>query len=212
MKHAINPLKPYAPDISIISIDNSCSIDKALTEELARVDGVKRVYGRSFAYDLPIRTQKEPGQAYLISYESCQFDWAKDSLIDGSLSEVLEREGILAVYHGENSLAKGENVAIDWGEGEKQFTVSGILSDCPFTSADGEEILICSEKTFESLTGRKDYTIIDVQLERNAGDDVVSQIRALGGENVIFSDCRLSNAEVKGAMYSFQLFVYGFPE
>lgn len=210
MKHALNPLKPYAPDLSIISPDNSCLLDKALAEEMVGLDGVKRVYGRSFAYDLSIRTQEESRRAYLISYESCQFDWAKDSLINGSLSEVMEGQGILAVYHGENSLAEGENVEISIGEEEKQLTVSGVLSDCPFTSVDGEEILICSEKTFESLTGMKDYTIIDVQLERNAGDDVVSQIRALGGENVTFSDSRLSNAEVKGAMYSFQLFVYGF--
>ncbi len=210
MRHAINPLKPYAPDISIISPDNSCSIDKALTEELTGVDGVKCVYGRSFAYDLSIQTQVGVRQAYLISYEDCQFDWADSSLIDGSLLEVMEGEGILSVYHGENSLTEGESLIMDLGEGERQFTVAGVLSDCPFNSEDGEEILICSEKTFESLTGMKNYTIIDVQLERKAGDEVVSQLRTLAGENVIFSDSRLSNAEVKGAMYSFQLFVYGF--
>ncbi len=210
MRHAINPLKPYAPDISIISPDNSCSIDKALTEELAGVNGVKRVYGRSFAYDLSIQTQEGVRQAYLISYEDCQFDWAEGSLIDGSLSEVMEGEGILSVYHGENSLTEGESLIMDLGKGERQFTVAGVLSDCPFNSADGEEILICSEKTFESLTGMKNYTIIDVQLERKAGDEVVSQLRTLAGENVVFSDSRFSNAEVKGAMYSFQLFVYGF--
>lgn len=210
MSHAINPLKPYAPDISIISPDNSCSIDKALTEEVTVMDGVKRVYGRSFAYDLSIQAQEGVRQAYLISYESCQFDWAEGSLIDGSLLEVIEGEGILSVYRGENSLTEGESLIMDLGKEERQFTVAGVLSDCPFNSADGEEILICSEKTFESLTGMKNYTIIDVQLERNAGDEVVSQIRTLVGEKVTFSDCRLSNAEVKGAMYSFQLFVYGF--
>lgn len=210
MRHAINPLKPYAPDISIISPGNSCSIDRDLAEELTELDGVKRVYGRSFAYDLSIQTPEGVRQAYLISYESHQFGWAKNSLIDGSLSEVMEGEGILAVYHGENSLTEGENLMMDLGEGERQFTVAGVLSDCPFNSTDGEEILICSEKTFEGLTGTEEYTIIDVQLERSAGDDLVSQIRALSGENVTFSDCRFSNAEVKGAMYSFQLFVYGF--
>ena len=214
MRHAINPLKPYAPDISIISPDNSCSIDRDLAEELMGLDGVKRVYGRSFAYDMSVQTSiqtpERVRQAYLISYESHQFDWAKDSLVDGSLSEVMEGEGILAVYHGDNSLTEGESLMMDLGEGERQFTVAGVLSDCPFNSVGGEEILICSEKTFKSLTGTEEYTIIDVQLERNAGDDLVSQIRALSGENVIFSDCRFSNAEVKGAMYSFQLFVYGF--
>lgn len=210
MNHAVSPLKPYAPDISIISPDNSCSVDRALAEKIMGIDGVKRVYGRSFAYDLSARTKEGVRQAYLISYEDHQFGWAEDSLIDGSLSEVMEGKGILAVYHGEDSLAAGESVAIDFGEGERQLVVSGILSDCPFNSSGGEEILICSEDTFEILTGRKDYTIIDVQIGRNAGDGEVSKIRALSGENVIFSDSRLNNAEVKGAMYSFQLFVFGF--
>lgn len=210
MNHAVNPLKPYAADISIVSPDNSCSIDRALSEEILGIDGVKRVYGRSFAYDLSVQTKEGARQAYLISYEDHQFGWAEDSLIDGSLSEAMEGEGILAVYHGEDSLAAGESMAIDFGEGEKQLVVSGVLSDCPFNSSNGEEILICSENTFERLTGRKDYTVIDVQLGRNAGDGEVSKIRAMSGENVIFSDSRLSNAEVKGAMYSFQLFVYGF--
>lgn len=210
MRHAINPLKPYAPDISVISPDNSCSIDRELADELKGMDGVRRAYGRSFAYDLMIRTSEGIRKAYLVSYEDCQFGWAEDSLVDGALSEAIEGEGILSVYHEEDFLGAGESVAIDFGEGERQFTVAGVLSDCPFNSSDGEEILICSEKTFENLTGTKDYTIIDVQLERNAGDDLVSQIRALSGEDVTFSDCRFSNAEVKGAMYSFQLFVYGF--
>lgn len=210
MNHAVNPLKPYAPDISIVSSDNSCSIGRALPEKIMEVDGVKRVYGRSFAYDLEVQTQDKVRPAYLISYEDCQFGWAKDSLVDGSLTEVMEGEGILAVYHSEDPLTAGESMAIDFGEGKKQLIISGILSDCPFNSSDGEEILICSEQTFEKLTGRKDYTIIDVQLERSAGDEVASKIRAISGENIIFSDIRLSNAEVKGAMYSFQLFVYGF--
>ena len=50
MKHAVNPLKPSAPDVSIVSSDNTCSIDRGLTNELMAMDGVKRAYGRSFAY------------------------------------------------------------------------------------------------------------------------------------------------------------------
>lgn len=210
MEHAVNPLKPYAPDISIVSPDNSCSIDRELAGKLKETDGVKRVYGRSFAYDLLVQTRDNSRQAYMISYEDDQFGWAEDSLIDGSLSEVMEGDGILAVYHGENSLTEGESVAIDFGEGERQLIVSGILSDCPFNSSNGEEIFICSENTFENLTGKKGYTVIDIQMKRNAGDDAVSKIRALSGTDVIFSDSRLGNAEVKGAMYSFQLFVFGF--
>lgn len=207
MKHAVNPLKPSAPDISIASNDNTCSIDKALVQELAKIEGVKRVYGRSFAYNVPLQTQTGFRQAYLISYETYQMEWAEDSLIEGSLSEVMEENGILAVYHGENSLAAGENVIVNF---EEEKVVSGILSECPFNTTDGQELLICSEETFAELIGGEGYTIIDLQLERNADDGVIQKIREIGVENVTFSDKRLGNEEVKGAVWSLRLFIYGF--
>lgn len=207
MKHAVNPLKPSAPDVSIVSSNNTCSIDKTLAQELAKIEGVKRVYGRSFAYDVPIQTQTDLRQAYLISYETCQMEWAKDSLIEGSLSEAMEGDGLLAVYHGEGSLKAGENVSVHLAEDK---VVSGVLSECPFNATDGQEILICSEETFTELTGERGYTIIDLQLARNADDGVIQKIRETGGENVTFSDRRLNNEEVKGAVWSLRLFIYGF--
>lgn len=210
MKHAVNPLKPYAPDVSIISSDNTCSIDSGLTKELMAMDGVKRAYGRSFAYDVPIRTRTDSKQACLLSYETYQLAWAKDLLVEGSLSGVKEGEGVLAVYRGEDSLKAGESVAISMEEGEAQLIVSGILSYSPFDASDGEEIIICSEETFENLTGQKDYTIVDVQLTRDADDDIARRIRDMGGQNANFSDRRLNNEEVKGAVWSFRLFIYGF--
>ncbi len=220
MKHAVTPLDPGTPDVSMTSEGNS--IDKNLTREIGKVDGVKRVYGRSFAYDVPVQTQRGDKKACLVSYDSCQFAWAGKSLLSQAgtkkrdmLSEVMEGEGILAVYHGEDSLTVGERVAVDFGEGERQLMVSGILSKCPFRVSDGEEILICSEDTFQGLTGEDAYTIIDVQLTKRAGDDVVRKIRTIGAntlgeKRMSFSDRRLSNGEVKGAVWSFELFVYGF--
>lgn len=222
MKHAVTPLDPSTPDVSLISEGNICTIDKSLVREIGELDGVKRVYGRSFAYDVPLRTQTGEKKACLISYDACQFTWAGKSLLakDGAdkqaaLLDVMEGEGILTVYHGDDSLTTGEKAAVDFGEGERQLTVSGVLSKSPFHASDGEEILICSEETFQKLTGEYAYTIIDVQLERSAGEDVVREIwaigvRALGERGLSFSDRRLSNGEVLGAVWSFALFVYGF--
>lgn len=39
-----------------------------------------------------------------------------------------------------------------------------MLSDCPFNNRTEVGKLICSEDTFRKLTGEKDYTIIDMQL------------------------------------------------
>lgn len=210
MKHAVTPLNPATPDVSLISPDNTCSIDKALAEKIMNLEGIKQVYGRSFAYDIPVRTPAGSGLAYLISYENTQFTWAGDALIEGSLSHTIDKDSILAVYHGEGSLAAGDTVEADLGTGTKQLTVSGVLSSCPFHSDNGQELLICSEDTFLELTGQNNYTIIDIKLARNAGDDVIRRIRTTGGEHTAFSDRRLNNEEVRGAFWSFQLFIYGF--
>lgn len=210
MKHAVTPLDPSTPDVSLICAPNTCSLEKGLAKELLKLDKVKHAYGRSFAYNVPILTQAGARSAMLISYEDCQLDWAEDSLIAGSLSAVMDGNGFLTVYHGENSLAEGETVNLDLDGIQQQFTVSGILSKCPFTSTDGQEVLICTEDTFEKLTGQNSYSVIDVQLFSGAGDDVVREIRAMGGDGISFSDRRLSNEEVKGAVWSFALFVYGF--
>ncbi len=228
MKHAVKPLDPSVPDVSVVSAGNTCGIDKNLVGEIAGLDGVERVYGRSFAYHVPLQTKEGTRQACLVSYDDTQFAWAEKNLVfvgkgtslfgkkkKDHLQEAAKGDGILAVYHGKDSLEAGEEVCLGIGEEEKEHRISGVLSKCPFDTGDGEEVLICSEDTFKKLTGEDAYTVIDVQLERNAGDDVVRQIRSLGEsvlgeENMSFSDRRLGNAEVRGAIWSFQLFVYGF--
>lgn len=218
MNHAVKPLAPWTPDLSVVSPDNTCSLDRSLIQKLTDLEGVKRVYARSFAYDIPLEGSPYSQKACLISYDAYQFGWAEDSLIEGSLLEAIDGKGFLAVYHGEGSLQAGDEVSLGIGDGAEtdskntgsRFFVSGILSSSPFQASNGEEILICSQETFQSLTGEEYYTVIDVQLERNAGDNTARRIRALGGENISFSDRRLGNEEVRGAVWSFRLFVYGF--
>ena len=48
MHQALKPLRPYTPDISIISIDNTPSLDTGLFEQLKKDSNIKRVYGRMF--------------------------------------------------------------------------------------------------------------------------------------------------------------------
>lgn len=210
MNHAVKPLKPWTPDISIISPDNTCSVGSKLEQEIEELEGVKRVYGRRFAYNIPIETKKGRMCAYLISYERHQFEWAEKSLVEGSLSEVTEGNGLLSVYLMGDLLKTGDTVTADFGEGERSLSVSGLLSECPFTSQNGEQILICSESTFEELTGESGYTILDIQMERGADESTVDRMRAMAGPDVVFSDQRSGNAEVKSAFYSFALFLYGF--
>lgn len=211
MNHAITPLKPYTPDLSIVCGDSSCSIDKTLAEQIAGISGVKRVYGRSFAYDIPAKFGETNKKVTLISYESNQFNWidengwADDKI--GLEKAVKDKdEGyVLAVYGPDVSINKGDKITTKLGD----LTVSSVVAHVPFDRSDGEETLICSEDLFKKLVGNDKYTIIDIQMNGSATDADVNAIRDLS-EGYIFSDNRLSNKETKDAFYSFALFVYGF--
>lgn len=207
MHHAITPLRPYTPDISVVSKDKSCSVDSNLIGELQKNPNVRRVYGRMFAYNVPVKFNGQSKSINLISYDICQFNWAEDSLLEGEMNGILDNENLaLTVYNDENPLKPGDKIELSKGE----LTVAGVLADCPFDREYGIETVICSENTFRRLTGEIDYTIIDIQLSKKITDEDVSAIRDLVGDGVIFADQRLSNKEAKGVYWSFVLFIYGF--
>lgn len=211
MHHAIKPLKPWTPDLSIISTDNTCSIDNQLVKTLQDNPKVKRAYGRMFAYDVPVKTAGQSKKINLISYEDHQFSWAKESLLKGSLDDVIQKDNqVLIVYDPENTLHVGDTLSLDFGKGQKEVAVAGMLSSSPFDRVGGVDTVICSESTFQKLTGKTNYTIIDLQLSNTATDDDVNAIHSLAGSEIKFSDQRSSNREVRGAFYSMALFIYGF--
>lgn len=114
----------------------------------------------------------------LISYEQYQFDWAKDYLLEGSLESVQTNVGTgLIVYDPQNTIQIGDTVSLNLNGRSKEIQIVGMLSDCPFYSAAGVGTIICSEDTFEQITGESKYTIIDVQLAKGATDEDVYAIR-----------------------------------
>lgn len=62
----------------------------------------------------------------------------------------------------------------------------------------------------EDIDSRDSWPIVGIQLTAQATEEEVAQLRAIAGENCLFSDKRLSNREVLGAYYAMALFVYGF--
>ncbi len=211
MQHAIRPLKPWTPDYSFASADKTPSLDPVLIGRLEGMSQVKRVYGRMFAYGIPVEHAGAYGTADLISYEKHQLDWAADSLLDGSTESILKTEnGVLVVYEESNPLRIGDLLQLQTGQGTSQVTVAGILSTSPFDSKPGVRTVICSEELFRRLTGQAGYTVIDIQLSRGAADEVVKEIQDLAGKDALFSDRRTANSEARGSYFSFALFVYGF--
>lgn len=104
----------------------------------------------------------------------------------------------------------GDIVKIDIQGRTTEVKIVGMLSDCPFNNAADVETIICSENTFQNITGLSDYTIIDMQLNRNATDNEVNTIRQMVGTDVTFSDERMGNESTRGIYYCMWLFIYGF--
>lgn len=211
MHQALKPLRPYTPDISIISEDNTCLLDVNLLEELKRNPDIKRVYGRMFAYDMSVASKYGNGKINLISYEENQFNWAKEKLTYGSIDEAVKgMDSVLIAYSEDLNYEVGDIIILRLPSSEKKVKIAGILSDTPFDREDGVETVICSERLFKDLTGETGYTIIDVQLKKGADDDTVSKIRNLTTLQMKFSDQRQKNEETKATFYSFAIFIYGF--
>lgn len=211
MHRAIKPLRPYTPDLSVVSEDQTCSIDKSLFKKYQNNPAVKRVYGRMFAYDLPARSGEREFTATLISYEENQFRWAKESLLEGSVSDAeKKKDQVLIVYKSGENIKAGSQITLNIGGTKREVTTAGIVQNSTFDINSGTTVVICSEDTFRELTGEQGYTILDLQLNKQASDSDVDAMRKTAGEGVLFSDQRSKNAEARGAYLSFALFLYGF--
>lgn len=209
MKHAIVTLRPYTPDISIVSPDNACSIPDSLYDGLKENANIKRIFGRSFAYDLPAYMQGEDKTVMLLSYEDNQFGWAEDNLQRGDMEEARGGEGVLLVAKPGFVSEVGDEITLETGMGVQKVKVAGILGYAPFDGGENVGTLICSEGLFRELTGEEGYTILDIQL-KDKSDAVVEEIRSAAGDAYSFSDCRANNRETRAVYFSFALFVYGF--
>ena len=116
LEHALLP-PPWTPELSVVSSDNTGSIPRSAADAVLQMDGVKRVYGRMFVYNISMTAEKtaEAGRtpsgrkmANLISYEENQFSWAEESLAEGSVKDVSENPGqVLYVAPPEEAGAGG---------------------------------------------------------------------------------------------------------
>lgn len=211
MHHTLTPLQPWTADISVISPENTCSVKAEFIEELQQNPAVKNVYGRMFAYNVPVIVNGGEKVVDLISYEDMQFDWAKDYVLSGSLEKAQSENNTgLMVFEPQNSIEAGDTITLNLNGCQTDMKIVGILSQCPFNNSPKVGKLICSEDTFRKLTGETDYTIIDIQLSKNATENDVRDIHSLTGSQYTFSDRRMGNSNTRGAYYCFGLFIYGF--
>ena len=140
----------------------------------------------------------------LESYDDCLLEHAKDNMVEGKLSDIYgDSPKVMTVYNKDNPLKVGDTLQIAGKEVEITCSVSGSLFP-------GEGLVICSQETFERLTGEIGLTMIGVQLKEDAGEETVEKISKFAGSDVIFSDVRKNVRENTASYRSIQVGVYGF--
>lgn len=240
MYSSLKTIKPYTPDITLVS-DKGLSDD--LGSQLSELEGVGHVYGRMFehveatfeasrlteAYKKEvgdIKTNPDglftpPEKSWLISYDKQQLKWAKTDLLKGKISEdeLNAQNGIIAIAittrKGINAetanLKLGDKVYIKTPSGTKEFTVMAILRSVPFNDSQlNLTTFITTEKQFREITGKGTYDAIDVQLRSKNQEVTLSQIKGLIGSDVNYLDARQKNSEIKQTFLTMAVFIYGF--
>lgn len=196
LQHALKPLSPSAPDISIMSQDRSNSVSAGLIDKINEVTGVKRTFGRMFSGDTPAEYKGEKGNIDIISYDDQQLDWAKAEVVEGDLSKVYGNSSFVVTVYDDNALQVGDKIRLDNAEIE----VAAVVATTNFDT-DGTPTVICSEETFQRLIGQKDYAVIDIQLSGDATDETANALRNLTGEHLFF-DRREINRESTAAYWA----------
>lgn len=201
---ALNPLKPWAPDVFYSSPENLCEIEKSFAAEVESLPYVERAFGRMYQ-SLPAEYEGKSGRIDLISYDAQQFAWAEEDLVSGDMTQVREGSGVLTVFDKSNSLQVGDTIQLE----QMELTVAGVLEDSPFDTSD-QPTVICSEDLFREITGQDAYAILDVQLSKEATQENVEELHALAAGRYSFHDRLAQNRDTQNTYFMFCLFVYGF--
>ena len=205
---ALNPLKPYSPNLSIEGTQDIILLDNSLKQEINALQFIKNIYSRMFYTNIPANDKQGTNMATLVSYDEPQFVWAKDSLISGSIDSVQNGSGVLVNYGYSQELTWqiGNMITLNIDGKPHEVQVAGILSDVPIDSSNKEWIIISSENTFTDLTGIDSYKVIDIQVKQ----DISGQIRSMITPEMKLLDLQQQNSEVRTGYFAMAVFVYGF--
>ncbi len=198
-------MRSWQPDIALNGYSNALVIEKDLSSKISETPGVKQVFCSSYKTHIPVASSRKGIEHInLLSYDDYLLESAKDSLVQGDLSEIYgDSDKVITVYNKDNPLEIGDTIKIAGQEVE----ITSTISDSLFP---GELLVICSQKTFERLTGEHNYTMIGIQLSEKANAYTLQQISDLTARDVIFTDFRESNRESNTTYFAFQCVGYGF--
>ncbi len=198
-------LKSWQPDLCLNGYNNALVLEQHTKDVILDISGVDRAFGTAYLDHIPA-TSSRPGIDYinLESYDENLLKNAEDEVVQGNLRDISgDSNKVMTVYSKDNPLKIGDTIQIAGNEVEVTCSVSGSLFP-------GERLVICSQETFERLTGADGLTMIGIQLDEDADEGTIQQINKLTGSDVIFTDTRVQNRESNTTYMALRLGVYGF--
>ena len=192
-------------DITLTGYANERVLAQGLSDEISGITGVEHVWGSSYTEHVPAASSRqEIDHVNITSYSEYMLDCAEESLVQGNLSEVYGDSGkAMTVLNKDNPIKVGDIIQV---AGQEIEVVCGISSGL----YPDEYSIICSQETFARLTGEENYSMIGIQLSRQATDETVKQINSLAGSNVIFTDERQRNQEDANTWLATKFLLYSF--
>ena len=198
-------LKSWQPDITLNGYANALVLGQDVKEKALKIPGVKGAFGTAYLDNVPaVSSRQGIDHINLESYDEFLFESIKDEVVEGDLSDIYgDSDKVMTVYNKDNPLKVGDTVQV----GGKEVTITCSVTGALFP---GEGLVICSQETFERLTGEQGLTMVGVQLGDDADDGTVRQISELAGSDVIFTDKRENTSEVNTTYLFMKVGVYGF--
>lgn len=194
----------FTPDVEIVGVDNTNSIDRSIKDKIAAMPGVQDVLGNSIAFEMPVEINGAGGVIDLISYDDFMFGTAEKSVVSGDLSKVTDgSDYVMAIFNEGSRLNTGDQIRL----GDTQLEIACVVSEG--IGGWGNPLVVCTEETFTRLTGEDKYMVVDAVLSKDKAEEAVHAIEELAGENV-FNDRREEKSDSYKGYWVFRVAAYGF--
>ena len=204
-KQLVPSLSVTSADIALSSYANKMDIERSLVDEIKKIDGVANVYGSSYVENIPATSSRAGiDHINIVSYDDTLLDYSKGSIAQGSLDTVYGNSNKVAtVFNRNNSLHIGDTIQFAGEEVEITCTLSqGLFGD--------DLIIICSQETFDRIMGGTKYGLIGIQLDSNATEETIAEIRSLENDDIIITDQREGNKQNNATYWAARIVCYGF--
>lgn len=204
-RELIPSLRSGQPDVTLNGYANALVLEQSLRDEIGAIPGVEHAFGSSYLVNIPAASLRLGiDHVNLVSYDDYLLENAKDRVVRGNLSEIYgDSDKVMTVQNEDNPLKVGDTLQIAGEEVE----ITCAVSDSLYPS---DLLVICSQETFKRLTGEQNYTMIGVQLGKDATEKTVWQISGLAASDVIFTDMREKNQSDAATYLAIRFIMYSF--